>query len=480
MSPGKRTRGAESSRRQRSRLDVTALLAVLFPLVTVGALALVHPASVPHTSSPPALTRLTRSDVVCPASRPISPLALAASAASKSGNLGVGSGTDQRTVRVHPHTTTPVSGSSALVVRGRDAMAPGLVAGRFGTSPVTGVSCPNPAADQWFTGLGARVDHDSVVELVNPDPGKAVANFTLLSENHTFSVRRLRGLSVPGHSTVTVDLARSVPRRTLLSAHVVISRGRLAVNVLDSVKDLRTGKVTSEWLAPQLLPSTDTRLLGLPTGPGQRTLQLANGTADVVRAQVKIITGDTSFVPEGMSPTQLAPGTTTSVVLTKVLSTALRDGAVGIEVQSTGPVTASVVTQLPGDRVTTVPNAAFSHEAAIPLPVGSPPTKGPQGKGPQGKATVSADLRLAADAAGAGVVDAYSSTGRRLMHTVVAEQQGRTATVHLPAGTAFLRVIAQRTPLRAAVVLTGNGATVIPLHELLVRGLVPQIAPGQD
>jgi hypothetical protein len=29
-------------------------------------------------------------------------------------------------------------------------------------------------------------------------------------------------------------------------------------------------------------------------------------------------------------------------------------------------------------------------------------------------------------------------------------------------------------------VVTGDGATVIPLHQLLVKGLVPQISPGQD
>jgi hypothetical protein len=30
------------------------------------------------------------------------------------------------------------------------------------------------------------------------------------------------------------------------------------------------------------------------------------------------------------------------------------------------------------------------------------------------------------------------------------------------------------------VLVTGNGATVIPLQELLTRGLVPQISPGRD
>jgi Family of unknown function (DUF5719) len=476
MSPGKRTRNPEKSRRQRTRrFDVTALLAVVLPLATIGALALVHPADEAVTSHPPALTRLTRSVVVCPSARPVSPDALAVTASGSSGTLTLGAGADQSDVPVQPNAGTPLTGTGPLVLRGRDKVAPGLVAGRFGTAPISGVNCPNPAADQWFTGLGARVDHDSIVELVNPDPGPAVADFTLLSEGRTYSVRRLRGLTIPGHRTVTLNLAKVVPRRSQLTAHVVISRGRLAVNVLDSTTNLGTNRTTSEWMPPQLLPATTNRLLGLPTGPGLRTLLLANGTADVVRAQVKIVTGDTSFVPEGMDPTQLAPGTTTSVVLTKVLAQAMQDGAVGIEVTSTGPVTATLTTQLAHDRAITAPDVSFSHEAALALPVGSRPAKGGKG-GP----VLTADLVLSADAAGSGVVNAYSSTGTKLLHKVVAEQQGRTVTVRLPVGTAFVRVVPQRTPLWGAVVLSGNGAAVIPLHELLVRGLVPQITAGQD
>ena len=59
-------------------------------------------------------------------------------------------------------------------------------------------------------------------------------------------------------------------------------------------------------------------------------------------------------------------------------------------------------------------------------------------------------------------------------------EQGRVASLTLPRGTAFLDVVPQRTTIRAAVLVAGDGATVVPLHELLTQGLVPQIWPGQD
>ena len=50
--------------------------------------------------------------------------------------------------------------------------------------------------------------------------------------------------------------------------------------------------------------------------------------------------------------------------------------------------------------------------------------------------------------------------------------------VDLPKGTAYLRVVPDGTQVRGSVVVAGDGASVIPLRELLTRGLVPQISPG--
>jgi hypothetical protein len=85
---------------------------------------------------------------------------------------------------------------------------------------------------------------------------------------------------------------------------------------------------------------------------------------------------------------------------------------------------------------------------------------------------------VSADSAGAAKVVAYDASGRKLLGKRVGQQQGHTVAVRLPRGTAYLSVEPDGTDLRAAVVLTGDGASVVPLHELLTRGLVPQIRPG--
>jgi hypothetical protein len=469
---GRRIRVPEAARRQRTRrVDATTVLALLLPLATVGVLSMVRQSPTHLTEQPPALTQLTRSLVVCPSAPKGSPDAAVSTTNGSSGKVTILSGTTSHDVAVRPWASTPVPGAGALSIKASDALAPGLLAARSGTAPVTGLDCANPASDQWFTGVGARPDHDSVIELTNPDSGPAVADISLLA-HQTVSVRQLRGITLPGHRTITLDLRKVVPRRPLLTAHVLVSRGRVAVGVLDTSTNLVTGSVRREWLPPQLAPEQNSLLLGLPAGPAVRTLQLANPTSDVVRAQVRVVTGDTSFVPAGLQPVSIAPGATAALSLTSELDQAVRDGAVGIAVQATAPITTSLRTDLAGDRVLTVPDIAFSHEAATLLPLVT-------GNGAH-LHQVTARVLLAADAVGSVTITAYDGSGARVLHRTIGTQKGRTASIGLPKGAALVDVVPQVTNVTGSVVVTGDGASVLPLRELLVKGLVPQISPGKD
>jgi len=470
---GKRVRAPEVTRRQRTRrVDLVTVLAVLLPLVTIGALALLRTEPVRDNTRPPSLTRLTAATVVCPSATRRSPDAFASTAGSQAGGLTVLAGGDSSTLEVSPHAASPLPGADAAVVKGADELAPGLVAMRSGTAPLTALDCAVPAADQWFTGVGARADHDTVLELTNPDGGPAVAEVTMYGDQE-FTGKRLRGLTIPGHKTVSIDLGAVIPRRSMFTAHVVVARGRLGVAVRDSRIDLVTHRVFPEWLPRQLEPSTANDLLGLPTGKGTRTLQLTNPGPDVVRAQVQVVTADTRFAPKGLAPVSVPPEATVTVDLSKPLREALADGAVGIGIESEAPLTASLVTQLDGDRAITVPDATITHEAATLLPV-------LPGKGDRHRGATEATLHVAADAAGDARVTAYDAEGQQLLSRTVGLQSGHVAAVELPAGTSFVDLRPQRTTVRAAVVVTGDGATVVPMHELLTQGLVPQIWPGQD
>lgn len=465
MSPGKRVRVGDVVRRRRTpRLDAVSVLALVIPLITVGVLALVRQPPVHDRIHRPALTRLTGVTLVCPGPRSGSPDGWVSTASGQSGDVSVNAGGRKSSASVSTGAVTRLPHHGAVVIRGSDELAPGLLGLRSGTAPLSAQDCSVPAPEQWFTGLGAGGAHRSVIELVNPDSGRADADITLYG-HHPFTVRKLHGITIPAHKTVSFDLAAIVPRRILLSAQVQVSRGRLAVHVLDSRADLATHRVRREWLPRQEEPAQDNRMMGLPAGPGRRTLQVVNPGEDVVRAQIRIITGDTSFAPTGLDTVSVPPGSTASVSLTKVLGKALGDGAVGVQVISDAPVAASVLTDLGTDEAVTVPDPVIRDEAATLLPVSS-----------GGPNSAKAVLYLSADSAGAATVTAYDGSGKQLREKRVAQQQGHTVAVALPQGTAFLRVVPQGTQVRGSVVVTGDGATVVPLHELLTRGLVPQIS----
>jgi hypothetical protein len=471
MSPGRRVRVAEVVRRRRTpRFDAVTVLAVVIPLVTVGVLALVRQPPVHDTTHRPALTQLTSTTVVCPAPDAFSPNGGVASASGASGDVTLSTGDQSNPVPVSPGTVTPLEGTDPAVIKGDDALAPGLLAIRYGTAPLTTLACGIPSSSQWFAGVGAGPAHDSVIELVNPDSGPADVDVTLYGTRE-FTRRTLHGITIPAHRTVRLDLGKIVPKRVLLSAQVAVTRGRLAVHVLDTRTDLATHRSVREWLPPQAAPALELRMLGLPTGPGRRTLQLANPGEDVVRADVRIITGDTTFAPSALTTITVQPGSTTAVPMTKVLALALADGALGIQVTADAPVVASLLTQRPKDAAVTVPNTDIRSGAATLLPV--VPAKAPAKAG----GPVTATAYVSADAAGVVTVKAYGATGQALPDQRVGVQEGHTATIELPKGAAYVLVTPERTTIRASVVVQGDGASVIALQELLTQGLVPHIQP---
>jgi hypothetical protein len=453
----------------RRRFGADVLLAIVLPVVCVLVLLLLHPdRSQPHGSEP-VTTPLTSASVVCPDALPgsgtdllgVSTLGTDPSAAV-TGEVQVGLGAsasplEVRTLRV----SAAPAGTGASVVTGSGDLAPGLVAGRSQTAPLAAVDCAPPVADQWFTAAGADATHDSVVELVNPNAGPAVADIIVRSAGGVLDVPALRGIAVPGSSTVRLDLGQVTPNRSELSLEVHTGRGRLAVHVVDSRDELGSGTRSQDWLPSQAGPSTTNVLLGLTTGVGERTLVLANPGGDEVRASVKVITPASTFAPTGVDAIRVAPDSTESVSLDDVLAQAAQDGAVGVLVEADGPVTASLRQVVDGDLSLLAPAPAVDATSAVVVPTG-------------------AKRLLLSGAAGAdtGVtVSSYSANGKQLDQSEVTIVGGGVADVAVPDKAVLVTVVPQG-PVRGALLLTGTGTAVVPLRPLVLSGLVPDVRPG--
>ena len=453
----------------RRRFGADVLLALVLPLACAGSLLLLHPDREQPTGEPPVETPLTTASVACPAALPGSGADLlgvstlgADAATTVKGEVQVGLGEASAALRVRTgRVSTASSGPGPAVVTGTDDLAPGLVAGRSQTAPLAAVDCAPPVADQWFTATGADATHNSTIELVNPNAGPAIADITVRSPAGVLDVPALRGVSVPGHTSQVLDLGRIAPRRGELSLEVHTSRGRLAVHVVDAYDELGSGIRAQDWLPAQAAPAPSNLLLGLTKGRGERTLVLANPGADEVRATVKVVTPTSVFAPSGVEPVRVAPGSTEAVSLDDVLREAAQDGATGLLVESTGPVTATMRQVVSEDLSLLAPGPPIGSTTAAVVPAG--PKR----------------LLLAGpDAVGVATVTAYAANGKQLATQRVELAPDTGADVTLPDETVLVVLTPERTTVRAAVLVEGTGTAVLPLRELVLTGLVPDVRPG--
>jgi Family of unknown function (DUF5719) len=414
------------------------------------------------SARPPEPTTLNSASVACPSAPDGAGTAYVATGQPDvRGDVTVTAAGQESKVPVRSGRVSRMPGAGPVVADGQGDLAPGLIGARFGDRRLAAVDCPHPTPEAWFTGVGAGTQHNSVLELTNPDAGPAVADVTVLGRGGEVNASELRGVTVPGNDSVRLDLSKAVPRRAELALRVVVSRGRLAPTLLDEIPKLGARPLTQDWLPPQPAPTRRNVLLGLPAGAGTHSLAVSNPGEDEVRASVKILTADAVFAPEGLDELRVPPGTVQTLDISRQVREAIQDGALGVEVTSTEPVTAGIRSIVDGDLSVAAPVL----RGTTPMSLVVPP----------GQASV-----LLADAAEVGVVtiSTWSEAGRQLEDKRLEVKPGTGGEVDLPAGATLVQVTPRRTSVQAALLATGGGATVVPFHEPVIDALIPDVQPG--
>lgn len=448
------TPGRRAATRRQSRVNLTTVLAVVLPVLCALALFLVRPPDEVDTAAAPTRTPLTRATVVCPSGE--GDVAVTTAGGDVRGPVRVGDAEAQvATGRV----TSVEAGSEPVVVAGEDDTAPGLVASRI--APDAAASCLAPSSSSWFAGVGAGAGHRSILELTNPDSGTAVADVTVYGRSGVVDAPDLRGVSVPGGTSVQLDLSSIIPRRDELSLQVVAARGRIGATVVDRFDPIGRGATVTDWLPAQAEPSTSNLLLGIGPGDGaRRTLTVANGGPDEVLASVKVVTEKSVFTPNDVEDLRIPPQSTVRLTVSGALAEAL-DGATGLLVTANEPVSTSLRTYVEGDLSHAVPDPVLTGPATVLVPGGEKQV-------------------LLAGASGVGSVEvvARSATGESLATRTIDVARDRGYVVNLPAAAAHVTVTPSRTTISGAVVTTGDGTAVVPLTQPAMNGLVPAVRPG--
>ena len=176
---------------------------------------------------------------------------------------------------------------------------------------------------------------------------------------------------------------------------------------------------------------------------------------------IEVVTPTAVFAPAGVEPVRVAPGSTESVSLDDVLADATAQGATGLRVTASAPVTAGLRQVVGDDLSLLAPAPAVSTTTAAVVPAGT-------------------SRLLLGDpaAAGTATVTSYDARGRSLGEQPVELTPDAGADVALPEGTALVTLTPQGTSVRAALITTGTGVSVVALRELVTTGRVPDVRPG--
>ncbi len=456
----------------RRRISPTAVLAVVLPAMTVGALALVRPAEVDSPERAAEQVPTTRVDLVCPEGMDEGGLAFTGGGQTEDGAiLNSLPQIDPAPVSLEENAVSELDEEGPAWVRGSGPVAAELIGLRYAERGLASAPCIQPRPEYWFTGVGAGAEHTSTLELTNPDPGPAVADVTVWGGTGPIDVPGLRGISLPGGQTQQLDLGSVVPRRGELLLSVVVSRGRLGAALVDELPSIGARDATSAWLPASPEPATESLLLGLvgngdPEQEATDTLVLGNPGTDEARAELRVVTEDAGFVPEGLEEVRIEPGSIETVTLSETLRTQIAEGALGLLVTSSEPVTATLRSVVDGDLAHAP--VATGADAAMSALV------------PPGAARL---VLARAGGAGVAVVASYDENGRRLQERRVELTDGSGGELGLPEGTRLVRVTPRRTDVTAAVVVRAEGrgprgATGRPREPRGRDALTPDVRPG--
>lgn len=194
------------------------------------------------------------------------------------------------------------AGLPGPVLRARGAVAAGLAVEQVARRDegevrgLTAVRCTPPTTSAWFLGGSTVVGEAADLVLVNADDSAAEVDVRAWSASGPVEARPGRGLAVPARSRTTVPLDRLAPDRELLALHVTTSRGRVAPYVLHRRSDGRTPRGV-DWVPAGPAPAAEVVLGGLPSGPGRRTVVLANPGDEDTAVRLELVTADGTLAP---------------------------------------------------------------------------------------------------------------------------------------------------------------------------------------
>ncbi len=312
-----------------------------------------------------------------------------------------------------------------LVVSAQGSVAPGVTASQISRGArgslrgLAEVSCQGPGSEFWFVGTGSQLGRHGRLYLTNTDSAVARVDLRLFDEKGPVESEGTRGLSVPPHKQVVVELDKLAPTSQRLAAAVVTKRGRVVAAMRDDAVDGET-PIGVDWIPSATRPAKDVLVPGVASGSGRRVLTIVAPEESTASVDLSLLAPGGTFRPVDLSQLEIKPGTVREIQL----DTATNKQAAAVRLTSDVPVTASVRTELgaaTGVRDVAYTSAVRSLSGPAVVPVTS------AGPGRSATLLLSTPSRRAVHASATLV----GIDGRQLSSTKVVVKPGSTVEVKL-------------------------------------------------
>ena len=234
-----------------------------------------------------------------------------------------------------------------LVVSAQGSVAPGVTASQISRGArgslrgLAEVSCQGPGSEFWFVGTGSQLGRHGRLYLTNTDSAVARVDLRLFDEKGPVESEGTRGLSVPPHKQVVVELDKLAPTSQRLAAAVVTKRGRVVAAMRDDAVDGET-PIGVDWIPSATRPAKDVLVPGVASGSGRRVLTIVAPEESTASVDLSLLAPGGTFRPVDLSQLEIKPGTVREIQL----DTATNKQAAAVRLTSDVPVTASVRTEL--------------------------------------------------------------------------------------------------------------------------------------
>jgi len=308
--------------------------------------------------------------------------------------------------------TVPKSGSAQdasdskadgqpMVATAAGALAPGFTASmttRSSSDDIRGLAsteCAVPGNDFWFVGSGAVVGRRGRLYLSNPESVPAVVDVALYGPEGPIDAPGGRGVTLAAGAQQVLKLDALAPDVERFGVHVQVRQGRVAAALRDQQVQGLT-PLGADWVPASHAPAHRLVLPGVPSGAGERRLQILDpGDSDAI-VRVRLIAVDGSFVPSGLDVAEARAGRVSDIDLAPFTG----GQAVAVELTSDQPITAGVLIRVGGVGKA---KSEMAYTAAAEPVTAAAPGVVTDLRGSKAGVAVSSDLVLAAPGKGATV-----------------------------------------------------------------------------